>query len=351
MYQSVFKILVLVAIVVIIISGCATIAWYGQAIGGQLDLLARREHIAHLINDPATDPQLRKRLETVLEIRDFAVSELALPDSGSYKAYADLERDAVVWNVVATPRFSLTPKTWCYPIAGCLSYRGYFNEDRANRALARLEDQGYDVALAPAVAYSTLGWFADPVLNTMLRWDDAVLAGFIFHELAHEKLFVAGDTAFSEAYARLVEREGVRRWLASRNDDTALANWEANRKIGQALTEVLLESRRRLLNLYAQALGEEEMAAGKAAEFSLLRSEIAELAERLETRRLDGWSQRPLNNAHLAQVATYEDGVEAFATLLDQCEGEITCFHERAAELAGKDSEGRRSFLRQQFDQ
>ncbi|MFU8831816.1 MAG: aminopeptidase [Wenzhouxiangella sp.] len=346
-----FKIAVLVVVVVIVISGCATMSWYGQAIGGQLDLLSRREHIAHLINDPATDPQLRSRLETVLEIRDFAVAELALPDSGSYQAYADLERDAVVWNVVATPRFSLTPKTWCYPIAGCLSYRGYFNQARANRAVVGLEEQGYDVALGPAVAYSTLGWFADPVLNTMLAWDDAVLAGFIFHELAHEKLFVKGDTAFSEAYARLVEREGVRRWLLDRGDEAALANWEANRKIGQALTEVLLEARQRLIAHYARDLNETEMAVGKAAEFARLRAEIAELAERLGTRRLDRWSQRPLNNAHLAQVATYEDGVDAFGALLDECDGDITCFHGRAAELAAADPASRRDFLRRLRDQ
>ncbi|MFW5927427.1 MAG: aminopeptidase, partial [Wenzhouxiangella sp.] len=269
------------------LSGCATLAWYGQAARGQIELLAKREDIADLIADPATPDDLRARLQYVLELRQFAVEELHLPDGRSYRSYADLEREAAVWNVVATPAFSMTPKTWCYPIAGCLAYRGYFRRERAEAHRDRLAADGYDAAVFPAVAYSTLGWFADPVLNTMLVDDDARLAGMIFHELAHEKLFVKGDTAFNEAYAGLVEREGVRRWLAARERKDDLTRYLEQREQERAFTRLLLDARERLVELYARDLEEERLIAAKAGVFAELRDEYAAFADEEGTDRFD----------------------------------------------------------------
>ena len=309
-------------------------------------MLCKREPVDRLLADPDTPESLRSRLGTALEVRDFAIAELELPDSPSYTYYADLERDAAIWNVVATPRFSMRPKTWCFPFVGCLAYRGYFREAAADRQAARLAARGYDVAVVPAVAYSTLGWFADPVLNTMLAYDDTWLAGLIFHELAHEKLFVRDDTAFNEAYARLIEREGVRRWLLSRGEDERLARWEADQLRHQAFIELLLQARAELIELYGTDLPEPELVAGKKSAFARLRERIAAFGREQGTDRYRSWLARDLNNAHLASVATYEAGVAAFADLLDvDCRGDIECLHAKAAEMAEWPAARRARFL------
>ncbi len=327
------------------LTGCATLAWYGQAVNGQLDLLSRREHIADLIANPDTDEGLRRRLELVLQIRRYAQQELALPDSRSFRHYADLERPAAVWNVIAAPRFSVEPKTWCYPIAGCVAYRGYFDRERAQAAAQRLAGEGFDVTLTPAVAYSTLGWFADPVLNTMMGWSDARLAGFLLHELSHEKLYVAGDSAFNEAYASLVEREGVKRWLDQQNDPDLLAQWTRSEAFRADLVKQLLLTRQRLSTLYASDLDATTMAAAKADAFRRSQKAIGELADEYAIDQLAGWLSRPLNNADLALVATYEAGVEAFAGLLAECDQDWNCFHRRSASIAAQGASARQTFL------
>ncbi len=344
-YQLLFKFAFLV-LCVLWLGGCATVGWYGQAAVGQIEMLCKREPVDRLLADPDIPDALRARLKTALEVREFAMAELALPDSPSYTYYADLEREAVVWNVVATPRFSMQPRTWCYPFVGCLAYRGYFREAAADRQALRLADRNYDVAVVPAVAYSTLGWFADPVLNTMLAYDDTWLAGLIFHELAHEKLFVRDDTAFNEAYARLIEREGVRRWLRSRGENERLAQWEADQLRHEAFIGLLLEARAELVELYTTDLPEPEMAAGKQATFERLRDRIAAFSHEQGTDRYQGWLARDVNNAHLASVATYEAGVAAFAELLEaDCGGDIECLHAKAADMADWSAARRARFL------
>ncbi|MGB0515187.1 MAG: aminopeptidase, partial [Wenzhouxiangellaceae bacterium] len=193
-------------VVAALLSGCVTLGWYAQAARGQFELLSKREHIESRIAAPDTPSEERRKLAWVLEARRFAHGHLALPDNGSYSRYVALDRDAVLWNVIATPEFSLEPKTWCYPWVGCLAYRGWFRLRRAEHEAERLRDKGLDVRVAPVAAYSTLGRFEDPVTSPMLAWNDAALAGLIFHELAHQRLFVPGDTAFNEAYASVVQR-------------------------------------------------------------------------------------------------------------------------------------------------
>jgi predicted aminopeptidase len=344
-YQSSVKSLFLV-LAAASLAGCATVAWYGQAARGQIEVLAKREDIADLIADPATDPALRSRLETVLEMRRFAVEALGLPDGRSYTLYADLERDAPLWNVVATPAHSVEPRTWCYPLVGCLAYRGFFERRGATRLADRLAGQGLDAAVFPATAYSTLGWFADPVLDSMLRLSDADLAELIFHELTHERLYVAGDTAFNEAYATFVGRLGAARWLSSTGHDAALAAWRRDQRLDQGLRDLLLETRRRLSEGFETAADESAAARLKTREFERLRRRIGELARSHDSAALEAWLERPLNNAHLALVATYEAGVGAFERLFhEECGEELRCLHERAAALARAGAPARRAFL------
>jgi predicted aminopeptidase len=330
------------------LSGCAHLRWYGQAAGGQIDLLARREHIADLLADPSTDPVLARRLRQVLEVRAFAVAELGLPASRSYRHYADLERPAAVWNVIAAGRYSLDPVTWCYPIAGCVAYRGYFDHKDAQEKARALAVEGLDVIVSPAVAYSTLGWFDDPVLNTMLAWSEADLAGFLFHELTHEALYVKGETAFNEAYATTVERVGVERWLGARDDTAALRSWREGQARRDAVVALMLAAREDLRQGYAERRDDQQALADfKARRIARLRADLVALDAASGQARPSRWSERALNNASLALVATYRQGVAAFEALLQQCEGSMVCFHERVRELADAAPEARSEFLRQ----
>ncbi|MDT8449693.1 MAG: aminopeptidase [Wenzhouxiangellaceae bacterium] len=324
-------------------AGCSTLGWYFQAARGQLELLAKREDIEKVIAAPDTSPEVRRKLETALEARAFAAAELALPDDGSYSDYVELDRDAVLFNVVATPEFSLEPKTWCYPFAGCLAYRGYFRRRAAESLAERLAEDGMDTAVAPVAAYSTLGWFDDPVTSPMLAWDETRLAGLIFHELAHQRVFVKGDTAFNEAYATAVGRAGVRRWLDGQPG--ALAQWQRQRALDQRFVGLLLATKDALERIYAEGGSPAELRARKRARFEQFERDYTEFRERHETNAFDRFMRRDLNNAHLAQVATYEAGVRAFADLLAEYGGDFERFHQAVDRLASAGREARAEFL------
>lgn len=325
--------------------GCATLGWYAQAVRGQMEILVKREDIAQIIADPATDPELRRKLELALEIRAFASEHLALPDNRSYTLYADLGREAVVWNVVATPRFRLEPKTWCYPLAGCLDYRGYFRREAAESLASDLATDGFDTLVAPVPAYSTLGRFTDPVLNTMLDFDPVQLAGLIFHELAHQRVFVPGETAFNEAYATTVEREGIRRWLTHRGRTEALESWESALARREEFHRFLREWRTRFRELYRREIPETDMAHEKTRLFRAMHGDYRDRREDIGSPRTDAWMNRELNNAHLALVATYESGTGAFRALLAEYDADLGRFHEAVADLARARPEVRASFL------
>ena len=213
--------LLTIAGAVLPLSGCYLL----QAAGGQMEISAKREPIAEVIADAATPPQLRARLEYVANARDFASRELGLPDNESYRSYADLDRPYVVWNVFAAPEFSVEPRRWCFPIAGCVVYRGYFSEEAAQHYASRLRRRGDDAAVGGVAAYSTLGHFKDPVLSTMLGWSDAQLAATLFHELAHQVVYVPGDSEFNESFATVVEEAGLERWLTERRRSQELVAW------------------------------------------------------------------------------------------------------------------------------
>ncbi|MBU3058623.1 aminopeptidase [Pseudomonas indica] len=304
-------------LLVVWLNGCSSVAYYGQLLEGQLDLLSRREPIAGLVRDDSRDARLRQRLALALQARTFASAELGLPDNDSYRLYADIGRPYVVWNVFATPELSLEPLTHCFPVAGCVAYRGYYRQGAARGAAAVLQQDGWDTYVAGIPAYSTLGWFDDPILNSMLLWDDDRLAATIFHELAHQMFYVRDDTAFNESFASFVEREGLRQWRAHRGlppaDPAALRQREQ-------FTALVLATREALQRLYASDLPDAEKRQRKAATFERLRQDYRHLRDSQwhGDRRYDTWIESPLNNAKLLPFGLYDRWVSAFAALFER---------------------------------
>jgi predicted aminopeptidase len=298
-----------------------------QAARGQLELVAKRQPIAKLTQDSRTQPELRSQLERVLEIRAYATATLDLPDNDSYRSYADLGRPYVVWSVFAAPEFSVDPKTWCFPITGCVAYRGYFSETRARRYAKGLADRGFDTYVGGVPAYSTLGHFADPVLNTMLRWQEADLAAIIFHELAHQRVYLANDSSFNEAFATVVEFEGTRRWLLAQQRPEQLAAFQARRQRYFEFADLVAAARPRLRALYAESLPVATLRARKVAEFERLRADYAALKARWGVGAFDGFFGADLNNAALLSVATYHDCVPGLQALLEENGGDLPRYY------------------------
>lgn len=310
-----------------LLQGCGSFGYYSQSIGGHLQLMGQRQPISVLLQDPQTPPALKQKLQRVEAMRSFATVALGLPDNDSYRSYAALQREAVVWSLVATPAYSVEPKQWCHLFIGCTSYRGYFSRARAEQVGEELQAAGMDVAVLPVAAYSTLGWFDDPLPSTVIDWSEANLAGLIFHELAHQELYVKDDSAFNEAFASLVEQEGVARWLGER-DGQALLRWRAEHRRERQFVSLLLHSREALAALYRLPLDGVQMAERKAALFQQLRERYAGLREQWDGYRgFDGWFDQDLNNAHLASIATYEARVPAFRQLLKQLGGDLPAFY------------------------
>ena len=313
-----------------------------QSVQGQLALMSDRVPIRRVIAGPSTPPELRAQLEAVAAIRDFASRDLGLPDNGSYRSYADLKRRYVVWNVVAAPEFSVDPKEWCYPIVGCVAYRGYFVERRARGFAARLTAQGFDVAVGGVAAYSTLGHFNDPVLNTMMGWNDIELAAIIFHELTHQLLYVANDASFNEALATTIEEEGVRRWLLAQGRDADLAMHLQQQQHYVEVIDLLNATRAQLRAIYASGATRQQMREQKRAAFASLHAAFAlRKAAWGGHAPFESWFAEDLNNAHLASIATYFNCVPGFRRELTAVGGDLTAFYSRVRELAKLDQEKR----------
>ncbi len=326
------------AVAVALIAACSGCCYLLQSAQGQLNLMSKREPIGRVIGDASTPMALRTRLEAVAAIRDFASRDLKLPDNGSYRSYADVGRRYVVWNVVAAAEFSADPKQWCYPIVGCVAYRGYFVESRARRFAAGLHGDGLDITVGGVAAYSTLGHFNDPVLNTMMGWDDVELASIIFHELTHQLLYVPGDSAFNEALATTVEEEGVRRWLNAQGRGADLAAHLLQEQHYEMVVDLLNATRTELRAVYASGLAPEIMRQRKRAAFAALHASFALLKAQWGGHApFESWFAEDLNNAHLASVATYFACVPGFERELKAVGGDLTAFYSRARELAKLD--------------
>ncbi|MBS0380483.1 MAG: aminopeptidase [Proteobacteria bacterium] len=326
---------VLLALLCAGLAGCGT-PYLMQAASGEWHVMHARRPLERVIADPSTPAPLRERLEQVREARAFAVSDLGLPDNASYRSYADIGRPYVVWNVVATPEFSVVPEHWCFPVAGCVAYRGYFHESAAERFAARLRGEGLDVAIDGVPAYSTLGKFADPVLSSMMRYGNEELVATIFHELAHQLLYVKDDSAFNEAFATTVEDAGLELWLAHRGTPARTAQYLEDQRREADFLRLLSAARVKLAVLYAGRVPVPDMRARKAQILDQLGTEIHEFEKRegVSYPLYDEWIRAGLNNARLASVATYYDCVPGFKRLLASEDGDLRRFYEAARRLA-----------------
>jgi predicted aminopeptidase len=343
-------------------SGCQTLSFYGQAIKGQYGIVAHQQRIEKLLADPLTAPPLRAKLQLVQSLRAFAEKDLKLPVDGHYQRYVDVHRPFVVWNVEAAPEFSLEPKAWWYPLVGSLEYRGYFSERSARTYAARMQKKGYDVYVGGVTAYSTLGWFKDPVLNTFVFDPEPDLAETIFHELGHQRVFASGDTDFNEAFATTVGQEGARRWLRAKGDQNAFEQYQAQLRRTRQFAHLLMRTRGRLETLYGDMRTEEgklkAVKTPRGVPPEQLRREKQDLLDRLQREYVqlksqwggdteyDEWFAHPVNNAQLNSVAAYYDLVPGFESLLQQNGGDLAKFYEAADRLAREPKTERDHWLR-----
>jgi predicted aminopeptidase len=332
------------------VCGCNTVSFYAQAARGQYRILARQEPVQKLMEDPRTVTSLRERFDLVMQLRNFAEKQLLLPVNGHYRKYADLGRPFVVWNVEAAPEFSMEPKGWKYPFVGRLEYRGYFEEKQARKYAASLKQQGYDVHIGGVTAYSTLGWFKDPLLNTFIHDPEPFLAETLFHELGHQLLFASGDKDFNEAYATFIGREGVRRWLRAKGDEATLAKYEEFITQEDQFALLVERTRARLEVLYGdertedgkvratkrkRGVGLEQLKKEKEQIFESMRADYEAMKKSWNSKSTwDGWFSRPLNNAKLNSVAAYYDFVPAFEKLLAINHGKLTEYYAAAERLS-----------------
>ena len=356
-----FVLALLLIVALLGFTGCKTVSFYAQAIKGQCHILTHKQDIAKLLSDPQTPAPLRERLQLLEDLRSFAERELQLPVNGHYRQYVDLHRPYVVWNVEAAPEFSMEPKSWRYPFVGRLEYRGYFSLSGATNYARGLRTKGYDVSVGGVQAYSTLGWFKDPVLNTFLFEPDTDLAEIIFHELGHQKVFASGDEDFNEAFATTVGQEGTRRWLRAKGHSAALEAYLAHLERNRLFVHLAMRTRARLEALY----GDQRTASGRVRAGQpnpqVPPAQLRERKERIlnemkeEYARMkaqwgggpeyDGWFTHPINNAHLNSVAAYYDLVPAFEQLLSADQGNLEKFYTDAKRLASRPKTERRQSL------
>jgi len=342
---------VAVALVALVIgsASCSTVGYYAQAVHGHFALLAAAKPIPVWLEDPATSDELKQRLQRAQKMRAFASQELGLPDNRSYTGYADLKRSAAVWNIFATRELSLQLKNWCYPMFGCAGYRGYFDLADAEKLAAELRTEDYEVNVAPVPAYSTLGWFDDPLLNTFINQGEGELARLIFHELAHQVVYVKDDTSFNESFATTVERVGVRRWLDTNTDTATRAAYALQEQRRADFLALLREHRDMLAANYASGLDDTSKRARKREIFADLQTAYV----RMKNDRWGGWGgydryfAQPLNNAHLAAISAYNDLVPNFEGLLRAAGDDLPRFYAQVKQLAQEGREQRARALQE----
>ena len=329
-------------------TGCESLRHYAQAISGQVGILNKRRPIQSYLDDPLTPPKLKQKLSLILELREFAKSKLHLPADNHYLSFVELEQPYVLWNVYAAPEFAFEPKTWCYPIAGCTAYRGYFSEKNARLYAGKLKQEGLDVYVGGVAAYSTLGWFNDPVYSTFVYQSDARLAALIFHELAHQVVYVKDDSTFNESFATAVEQEGLRRWLAAEENPAAYNDYKANFQRRRQFIQLIMQCRRRLETLYSQDLPVQQKRDSKTLIFEKLKDEYELLKMQWSGYSgYDAWFDHKLNNAQLITVSVYYDLVPAFLKLLQTYGNDLQLFYSQCQDLAQKAKTERRVYLQQ----
>lgn len=331
------------------VAGCQSIGYYKQAISGQMQMLSNQKPLSEMIADSKTSPKLKEKFRLILALRSFAEENLGLSAGGRYLSYVDLHRSNAVWNVYAAPELSLKPKSWWYPVVGSVTYRGYFSEAAAQAYAKKIREQGFDVYVGGVDAYSTLGWFKDPVLNTFIEDSDRRLASLIFHELTHQRLFISGDTEFNEALATAVAEEGLHRWLVEKNDPVAMEKYYAELKRKKQFVDLIRETRCQLEAAYENVPANSNVAAlrqQKQTILSRLHSDYAKLKEEWNGYSgYDDWFAGPVNNAQLNTVATYYDLVPVFRQMIDDGGGDLNRFFNEAKKFARMTKEKRHVLL------
>jgi len=330
------------------LAGCSTIGYYAQSISGHLGIINRARPIEDVLADPAVAGNIKEKLRYAQRARDFASRTLGLPDNGSYREYADLARPYAVWNVFATPELSLQARQWCFLVVGCVAYRGYFAEPDARAFAEGIAAAGDDVYVGGVAAYSTLGWFDDPLLNTLMRYDDIELAGLIFHELAHQVAYARDDTVFNESFATVVELAGVDRWLATVGDTSGADAYRARTRRRDEVIALIMRYREELARVYESGRDDEWKRGEKKRLLQAMQDEFS--SKTADWPGMEGfrrWFAQPVNNAQLLSVAAYYDWVPALQNLLARNEGDMRKFYRAAVELAALETGERGTRLKQ----
>ena len=315
------------------LSGCTSVSYYAKSLDGHLQIMTARQNVERLIKKPSTPEPLRNRMAAAHEIRQFAVAELDLPDNDSYRTYVDIKRDYVTWAVFAAPEFSLSPHIKCFPVFGCVPYQGFFDPKDALREADKLTAEGFDVHISGVNAYSTLGLTSDPLLSTMFRFDKTYLAGIVFHELAHQRVYVKGDSAFNESFAVAVETTGVRKYLRAHGDSAGLRAYERDRQRQADFLRLAEGAKRELGKIYQGAGTAEQKRAAKTAAIERLRAKYRKLRDTQwgGNRDYDQWFEAPINNAKLAATSVYNDNVDEFIRLFELCGEDYPRFYDAVA--------------------
>lgn len=335
-----------VVLIMLAMTGCSTVGYYSQIVAGHMSIVAGKKSVEEVVENEDTDDITRRRLKIAVAAKDFGVQELSLPDNKSYSSFYDTKRNYVTWNVVAAEEFSFKPRRWCFPIAGCVSYRGYYQKTDAQDYADDLAEEGLDVSVNGATAYSTLGWFADPLLNTMLNRSDASIASLIFHELAHQQLYVGDDSKFNESFASFVEEQGLMLWQELHGSEDQSAELERRRSRQEDFIRLLRATRDDLQRLYKSGIDETVMRAEKKARYQKLLAEYETLkASWNGYRGYDGWFERELNNARLVSVATYNDYIPAFEVLFADSGRDFPAFFAAAKALSKMPREKRQESM------
>lgn len=327
---------------IIVLTGCSTVGYYSQIVSGHMRIVFGKRPVAEIVSDDSVNDVIKHRLQVAQNARQFAIQDLGLPDNESYTSFYDTGRRFVTWNVVAAEEFSFNPVAWCFPIAGCVSYRGYYELQDATAYAQDLAKQGLDVSVNGATAYSTLGWFKDPILNTMLARSDPAIASLLFHELAHQQLYVGDDSTFNESFATFVEKEGLRQWRKNVEEtnptplDSKIAEELAARDQREIEFVALLNTVKEDLEvLYELPIGEDEMRSRKSARFEQMRDEYDALKDSWGGYTgYDDWMKRDLNNARLVAVGTYNDYIPAFEEMFRQNDSSLEKFYVAALEVS-----------------
>lgn len=344
-YKTIALPLLVLLLLLFLISGCASLNYYAQSVQGQFEVIQKRRSISELLDENTLSVSLRNKLTTVLALREFSIRQLALPDNDSYLAYADLERNYVIWNIFATEEFSLEPMTWCYLIVGCLNYRGYFAESDARLHATELEKQGKDVYLGGVAAYSTLGWFEDPVLNTMLRWSDVRLATVMFHELAHQQLYIKNDTAFNESYADAIAHIGVTKWLEQASDKNLLKQYQQSQAQEKQFINLVMHYKSLLSEKYQSLENAEVKRELKKALFQQMATDYKTISQSWTSNDYQKWFSTGINNAKLAAIVTYRRYVSSFIDIYNKLDKDLARFYSLSNSLSNCNAMKRKEIL------